>query len=69
VASFWIWIACLGVHVLFNARQVMGNLRSVRLRIAGAELRAMIVLGSILGGLMLALAVISKITGYELSGD
>ena len=69
VASFWIWIVCLGIHVLFNARQVIGNLRSARLRIAGAEMRAMLVLGSILGGVMLALAVISKITGYELSGD
>jgi hypothetical protein len=74
VVSFWSWIACLGVHVLFNARQVLASLRSewfsqARLRIAGAELRAALVLGSLLGGVMLALAVISKITGYELSGD
>ena len=74
VTSFWIWIACLGVHILLNARQLLDNLRSewfstARLRLAGAELRAGLVLASILGGVMVALALISKITGYELTGD
>src|SRR4051794_16988785 len=73
VASFWVWIACFAVHVLMNGRQVLGNLRSewftrARARIAGAQMRAMLVLASILGGVMVALAVISKITGYEM-GD
>ena len=74
VASFWAWLACLGIHVLFNGREVLAHLRSewfnrARMRIAGAELRAMLVLSSILGGVMVALALISKITGYEMSGD
>ena len=69
VASFWVWIACLGFHVLLNARQVLGNLKRARLGMSGAELRAMLVLASILGGVMVALALISKITGYEMSGD
>jgi hypothetical protein len=67
--SFWIWIACLGLHVLFNGRQVLDNLRRARLAVSGAELRAMLVLASILGGLMVALSLIGKITGYEMSGD
>jgi hypothetical protein len=67
--SFWIWIACLGLHVVFNGRQVLGNLNRARLAISGAEVRAMLVLASILGGLMVALSLISKITGYEISGD
>jgi hypothetical protein len=67
--SFWIWIACLGLHVLLNGRQVLGNLKRARLAIRGAEVRAMLVLASILGGLMVALSLISKITGYEISGD
>ena len=73
VLSFWVWIACLAVHVLLNGRQVLRNLRSewftrARLRVAGAEVRAGLVLASMLGGLLVALAVISKITGYDI-GD
>ena len=73
VASFWVWIACFGVHVLLNGREVLRNLRSewfdrARMRIAGAELRGALVMASILGGVLVALAVISKITGYEM-GD
>ena len=73
VTSFWLWIACFVVHVAFNARQVAGNLRSewfarARQRITGAELRAGLVLASVLGGVMVALALISKITGYDV-GD
>jgi hypothetical protein len=73
VTSFWVWIACLGVHVLFNGAEVLRNLRSewlarTRQRIAGAQLRATLVLASILGGVLIAIALISKITGYEI-GD
>ena len=73
VASFRIWIDCLTVHVLFNAQEVLRNVRSewftrARARIAGAEVRAALVLSSIIGGVLLAIALLSKITGYEL-GD
>ena len=73
VASFWVWIACLAVHVAFNGAEVLRNLRSewfarARQRIAGAQLRATLVLASILGGLLVAIALISKISGYEI-GD
>lgn len=73
VASFVVWVGCLAVHVLFNSREVLRHLRSewltrARARIAGAELRAVLVLSSILGGVLVALALISKITGYHV-GD
>ena len=73
VASFWVWIGCLAVHIAFNAREVLTNLRGewfsrTRLRIAGAQVRAALVLSSILGGMLVALALVSKITGYEM-GD
>ena len=63
--SVWIWGACLGVHALFNAREMIEAFRSGRHRAAGAELRAALVLGSLLGGLALALALLSKISGFE----
>ena len=73
VASFWIWIGCLAVHVLLNGREVLTNLRGewfsrARARVAGAELRSALVLSSILGGVLLAIALASKISGYEM-GD
>jgi hypothetical protein len=73
VASFWVWIGCFAVHVVFNAREVVRNLRGewfprARARIVGAELRTALVLASILGGLLVALALGSKISGYEV-GD
>ena len=73
VASFWIWIGCFVVHVAFNGRDVLRNLRAewfsrARARIAGAQVRAALVLASILGGVLVALALVSKITGYEM-GD
>lgn len=73
VASFWAWIGCFAVHVAFNGREVLRNLQAewysrARTRIAGAEVRAVLVLASILGGVLLALALASKITGYEM-GD
>lgn len=71
-ASFWIWMACLIVHVGLHTREVLDSLRSewlkrARVRIAGAELRAMLVLSSVLGGVLVALALISYITGYHMS--
>jgi hypothetical protein len=73
VASFWVWVACLAVHVGLNGSEVLHNLRAewssrVWMRLAGAEIRAALVLASMLGGVLLALALISKITGYEM-GD
>ena len=73
VASFWVWIACFAVHVVLNGREAVRNLRAdwfsaAWARIAGAELRAALVLASILGGVLVALALASKITGYDL-GD
>jgi hypothetical protein len=73
VASFWAWIGCLAVHVVLNGREVLRHLRGEwltrsRERVAGAQLRAALVLASILGGLLVAIALISKITGYEM-GD
>ena len=73
VAAFWLWMGCLAVHVLFNGPEVLRNLRAewftrARARIAGAEIRAALVLASILGGVLLALALLSQITGYQL-GD
>jgi hypothetical protein len=68
--SFWVWVACLAVHVLLNAREVLAYLRGevIGPRLAGAQLRAALVMGSLLGGLLLALALLSKITGFE-AGD
>jgi hypothetical protein len=73
VASFWVWIGCFAVHVAFNGREVLHNLHAEwfsrsRARIAGASVRATLVLASILGGVLVALALASKITGYEM-GD
>jgi hypothetical protein len=70
VASFWIWLACLAIHVTFNAREVATLVRAqwlarARERIAGAELRATLVLSSLLGGVLLAIALLSKITGWH----
>ncbi len=73
VASFWVWIGCFAVHVVFNGGEVLNNLHQVwlnraRTRIVGAQVRAALVLGSILGGVLVALALVSKITGYQM-GD
>jgi len=70
VASFWIWLGCLAVHVTFNAREVITMVRSqwlarARERIAGAQVRAALVLGSLLGGILLAISLLSKITGWH----
>lgn len=73
VVSFWVWLAALAAHVLFNGREVVQHLRAewrrgARDRVAGAQLRALLVLASLLGGALVALSLISKITGYEV-GD
>jgi hypothetical protein len=73
VTSFWVWLCCLAVHVVLNARELVTNMRAewfarARARIAGAEVRAALVLASILGGVLLAIALVSKITGFE-TGD
>jgi hypothetical protein len=70
VTSFWVWIACLALHVLLNGRRVLANLRGewfsrARMAIAGAQLRAVLVLASITGGVLVAVSLLSKITGYE----
>ena len=70
VASFWIWLACLAVHVTFNAREVVTLVRAqwlgrARERIAGAQLRATLVLSSLIGGVLVAIALVSKISGWH----
>jgi hypothetical protein len=70
VTSVWVWLICLGVHIAFNVREVVRNVRGewfsrARLRIAGAELRAGLVIASLLGGALVAIAMLSKITGFE----
>src|SRR3954453_5200151 len=51
VTSFWVWIGCFVVHVVLNGQEVLRNLRGewfsrARARIAGAEVRAALVLAS-----------------------
>lgn len=73
VASFWVWIGCLAIHVVLNGREVLRNVRAewfagARARIVGAEIRSLLVLSSILGGVLVVVALMSKITGYHM-GD
>ena len=73
VTSFWIWVGCLALHVLLNGREVISRVRSewltgVRSRLPGAELRAALVFASLLGGILLAISLVSKITGFQ-GGD
>jgi hypothetical protein len=68
--SFIVWSGCFGVHFLAHAPQTARALqtgwrRSSRRRIPGAELRLALVIASIGGGLALALAVLSLITGWH----
>ena len=68
VTSFWVWAACLALHIVLNGREVLTVIRSrwlSRERVAGAELRAALVLASVLGGVLLALSLTSKITGWH----
>ena len=73
VASFWVWIGCFAVHAAFNGREVLRNLHAewssrARAQIAGAQVRTALVLASTLGGVLVALALASKISGYQM-GD
>ena len=68
--SFIVWSGCFGVHFLAHAPQTARALRtgwrrSSRRRIPGSELRLALVIASIGGGLALALAVLSLITGWH----
>jgi hypothetical protein len=69
VTSFWVWLACLALHVALNGREVLSVMRAAltsrRERLAGAQLRAALVLGSLLGGILLAISLVSKITGWH----
>ena len=68
--SFIVWSGCFGVHFLAHAQHTARALqtgwrRSSRRRIPGSELRLALVIASIGGGLALALAVLSLITGWH----
>ena len=68
--SFWAWLACLAIHVVFNVREVWTSMRSEwlarrRARLPGAELRTALVLASLLGGVAVALSLLSKISGFD----
>jgi hypothetical protein len=68
--SFWVWLGCLAVHVLFHATTIVRTARSDwrvfgQNVVPGAQLRATLVLASLAGGVLLALAVLSKITGWD----
>lgn len=73
VLSFWVWLACLAIHVALNAREVLRNLHGewlgrARDRILGAQIRGLLVVGASLGGVMVALALASEISGYHYEG-
>jgi hypothetical protein len=68
--SFIVWIGCFAVHFFAHLPQTVRSLRSgwtrsARRRVAGSELRLALVISSIGGGLALALAVLSLITGWH----
>jgi hypothetical protein len=68
--SFIVWSGCFGVHFLAHTPQTARALqtswrRSSRRRIPGSELRLALLIASIGGGLALALAVLSLITGWH----
>jgi len=65
-ASFIVWSGCFGVHFLAHAPQTARALRAgLRRSIPGSELRLALVMASIGGGVALALAVLSLITGWH----
>jgi hypothetical protein len=69
-ASFIIWIGCFAVHFFAHLPQTLRSLRtdwsrSGRRQTAGSELRLGLLIGSLGGGLALALAVLSLITGWD----
>ena len=68
--SFIVWVGCFAAHFLAHLPQTLRSLRtgwtrSARRRVAGSELRLALVISSIGGGLALALAVLSLITGWH----
>jgi hypothetical protein len=68
--SFIVWGAFFAVHFLAHLPQTARSLggdwtRSSRRRVPGSELRLGLLIGSIGGGLALALAVLSLITGWH----
>ena len=68
--SFIVWSGCFGVHFLAHAPETLralrtGSRRSSGRRIPGSELRIALVIASIGGGLALAVAVLSLITGWH----
>jgi hypothetical protein len=68
--SFIVWSGCFGVHFLAHAPHTLralqtGRRRSSRRRIPGSELRLALVVASVGGGLALAVAVLSLITGWH----
>jgi hypothetical protein len=67
--SFIVWGACFGVHFLSYLPRVARSLRADwraarREDVPGAGLRGALVVASVGGGVALALAVLSVITGY-----
>jgi hypothetical protein len=68
--GFIVWCGCFGVHFLAHLPETartlrMGWTRSGRRRVPGAELRLGLLIASLGGGLALALAVLSLITGWH----
>jgi hypothetical protein len=68
--SFIVWGGCFAVHFLAHLPQTARSLwndwrRASRQRVAGSELRVGLLIASIGGGLALALAVLSLITGWH----
>jgi hypothetical protein len=68
--GFIVWGACFAVHFLAHLPGTVRSLRtgwtrSKRRRVAGADLRLGLVIASVGGGLALALAVLSLITGWH----
>jgi hypothetical protein len=68
--AFIVWSGCFAVHFLWHLPETLRSLRagwtrSARRRIPGAELRLGLLIASIGGGLALALAVLTLITGWH----
>src|SRR4051794_30730041 len=68
--SFIVWSGCFGVHFLWHGPQTVrtlqaGRRRSREGRTPGTELRLGLLIGSIGGGVALAVAVLSLITGWH----
>lgn len=68
--GFIVWGGCFAVHFLAHLPETLRSLRtgwtrSSRRRVPGSELRLGLVIASIGGGVALALAVLSLITGWH----